>query len=403
MRLLFVKDNLAWPRAAGHDVHGYSMMQALGRLGHEVSLLTRVPPRPEALDGLELDRCFSFPAPNQLVASTVELSPWQQRFLSYWGIDPNWLPATATAVHEGEPDAVVAIGLDTLPALTAVRGPSRVWYAADEAAWHHLSQFRLLQRNTWGHLRQAIIGGLYERAFASHLEHVWVVSEADRRAMRWVTGSVPVSTVANGVDSNHFRPQETQHVPKSCVFWGSLDFGPNIQALTWFCRHVWPELSTRVAGARFNIYGRNPGPAVQEMVRAPGIALVADLPDLRSEIARQQVVVLPFVSGGGIKNKLLEAASMGKAIVCSPRALGGLRGDAPLLVARSASDWVNEISALWEDPARCRQLGAEARQWVGSCHTWEAAGRSALESLGWDPSFAREMREPAALAAARTE
>ena len=38
-----------------------------------------------------------------------------------------------------------------------------------------------------------------------------------------------------------------------------------------------------------------------------------DLPDIRSEVARRQVVVLPFVSGGGIKNKFLEAAAMGKA------------------------------------------------------------------------------------------
>ena len=39
---------------------------------------------------------------------------------------------------------------------------------------------------------------------------------------------------------------------------------------------------------------------------APGVELHPDLPDLRGEVRRRQVVVLPFVSGGGIKNKLLE-------------------------------------------------------------------------------------------------
>ena len=53
--------------------------------------------------------------------------------------------------------------------------------------------------------------------------------------------------------------------------------------------------------------------------------IIPDLPDLREEIAAHQVVVLPFVSGGGIKNKLLEAAAMGKAVVCTR---AGLRGPA---------------------------------------------------------------------------
>ena len=44
MRLLFVKDALAWPRSSGHDVHSYHMMLALTRLGHEVGLLTATEP-----------------------------------------------------------------------------------------------------------------------------------------------------------------------------------------------------------------------------------------------------------------------------------------------------------------------------------------------------------------------
>ena len=51
MRLLFFKEAFAWPRAKGHDVHGYYMMKALGELGHEVSLVTLTPPPPESVQG----------------------------------------------------------------------------------------------------------------------------------------------------------------------------------------------------------------------------------------------------------------------------------------------------------------------------------------------------------------
>ena len=51
MRLLFVKEALAWPRSSGHDVHCFHMMRALAALGHEVSLATVKPAADEALAG----------------------------------------------------------------------------------------------------------------------------------------------------------------------------------------------------------------------------------------------------------------------------------------------------------------------------------------------------------------
>src|SRR5262249_20111656 len=113
-----------------------------------------------------------------------------------------------------------------------------------------------------------------------------------------------------------------------------------------------------------------------------GVFLVPDLPDLREEVARHQAVVLPFVSGGGIKNKLLEAASMGKAIVCSERACEGLvAGERPFLVCRSPADWADALIRLW-DSVECRErLGGSARNWVMSRHTWEAAARAAQAGI----------------------
>jgi glycosyltransferase involved in cell wall biosynthesis len=123
---------------------------------------------------------------------------------------------------------------------------------------------------------------------------------------------------------------------------------------------------------------------VRGLAGRDGIDLVADLPDLREEVARHQVVVLPFVSGGGIKNKLLEAAAMARPIICSSKARGGLRaeGDLPFIEARGGRDWAVALLDLWRDEPRRRRLGAEARDWVLTHHSWDAAARLAEEALG---------------------
>jgi polysaccharide biosynthesis protein PslH len=384
VRLLFFKEAFAWPRAKGHDVHGYYMMKALSELGHTVSLVTLAPPPPQSIDGLRLAKCRILRrAENHNGEARFCLSRLQERFRSYWGVESVLIQDLARAARECEADAVVVVGLSVLPYLAAVQGAKRIWYAADEWAWHHFSQARFFSPSTWSELRAGLIKGLYERAYASLLDRVWVVTEADRRAMRWVAGTSRIDVIPNGVDGEQYRPQNQQQINRSCVFWGRLDFGPNIQALEWFCKNVWPVVRSSLPDARLGIFGFSPTEPVLALANRDGVTVVADLPDLRAEVDRHQVVVLPFVSGGGIKNKLLEAAGLGKAIVCSPQACGGLRVPEPLPFQRvgSVKEWAAAIQALWADSERRQKLGAAARKWVLEHHTWQAAARDAIVGL----------------------
>jgi glycosyltransferase involved in cell wall biosynthesis len=385
VRLLFVKEALAWPRSSGHDVHCYHMMRALEGLGHEVALATVHRPVDEAVRGLHPGRYDCLGEATDVNGDTPppRLSKMQEKFRSYWGIEPARVRAVGKAARDWKADAVVVVGLNVLPYLGAVETARRVWYAADEWAWHHLSLVRPLRPSTWSNVREALVKGLYERSYGPLLDRVWLVTDADRRAMRVVAGTSRLDVLPNGVDAEHFAPRALTQHERSCAFWGRLDFGPNVQALEWFCRRVWPAVRAAAPDARFTVYGFRPTDAVRALVGRDGIEMVPDLPDLRDEVARHAVVVLPFVSGGGIKNKLLEAAAMGKAVVCSPRACGGLRldGAPPMRVARSPGEWVRHLQALWADAAERTNLGAAARRWVMEQHTWEAAARTALAGL----------------------
>ena len=384
MRLLFVKDSLSWPRSSGHDVHCFHMMQALTRLGHEVGLLTAAEPPPEAVAGLPLAFRGVFPKRGEPPVGPEPSFRWLQRkFQGYWGIDENRVRAVGQAASDMNADGVVVVGLNVLPYLGAVKGRLRVWYAADEWVWHHASQVRAFSPRTWGELKQAFVKGVYERAYRSKLDRVWVVTDADRRAMRWVAGVRGIDVVPNGVDAEHFKPLDAPQRERSCTFWGRLDFGPNVQALEWFCAKVWPKVRAAHPDAAFTVYGFSPTPAVQALAGRDGIELIPDLPDLRPGLATQQVVVFPFVSGGGIKNKFLEAAAMGKPIVCSSMALNGLRqpGESGAVVASSPTDWANALGLLWADAAKRTAAGALLRTWVTRHHSWDAAARTAADGL----------------------
>jgi len=381
VRLLFYKSHFTWPFSSGHDVHTSNMMRAMSALGAEVGLITMHATPPEALQGLPLGLHRVLDASNGPPQSRPALSAAQQRFRSYWGVEPRTIGLVADAAAEFEAHAVVVSGLDVLPVLGGVQRAQRVWYAADEWFVHHVSQIRVSDRSTWGNAKAALIKAAYERAYRSKVDRAWVVSTLDETAMRWVAGVRHVDVLPNGVDAALYRSRTADPTPYTAVFWGRLDFGPNIQAVEWFCREVWPAVRQKHPNAEFTIIGFNPGPEITRLAGAPGITLRPNVPDVREAVARQHIVVLPFVSGGGIKNKLLEAAAMGMPIVGSRKSAQGLTGAPPMEIAASPTEWVHAMSALWGDPARAQSQGELARAWVVAEHSWERVAETALARL----------------------
>lgn len=379
MKLLFVKHSLVWPRSSGHDVHTFYMMKACAALGHDVSLATVVEPEGHALDGLVLASLHRLNGlPTSASAPGTRL---QKRFRSFWGISEEQIESLTRVVATERPNAVIVVGLDALPYFPALAGTTRIWYAADEWVLHHLSQVQLKRGQLVGNLKAAAIKGLYERVHRKVVDRAWVVSEGDQRAMRRFAGIRNVDVLPNGVDGDFFKPGPEPAEDRTAVFWGRLDFGPNAQALDWFCHKVWPIVRAQVPDGRFTIIGFQPTDAVKAMASIPGITLAANLRDLRGAARTHAAAVLPLVSGAGIKNKLLEAAALGLPIVCTPLATGGLRGTPPLLVASAPEEFAARLVELWKDPARRRELSTAVRQWVVTHHTWDATARDAMAPL----------------------
>jgi polysaccharide biosynthesis protein PslH len=381
VRFLFYKTGFSWPRVSGHDIHTFEMMRALVALGHEVHLATAQSVSEEALAGLELASARVLDEGGTGPRPATGLRPVEERFRSYWGVSAGLIAGFRETAASLVPGAVVLSGLDVLPLLPGASGPVRVWYAADEWCWHHLSQVRATRPATWVELRQAVLKGAYERTFRRRIDRVWVVSETDAAAMRWVSGVRDVDVLPNGVDAASYRPCDGVTAADSAIFWGRLDFGPNLQALEWFCAKVWPAIRAARPEARLTVAGFNPGGRALALGDIHGVRVKANVPDLRPEVAGHAVVVLPFVSGGGIKNKLLEAAAMGKPIVCSRRATAGLKGAPPVRVATSVSDWVSALVELWTRDEARRELGRAARSWVETEHTWAAAAGVAVRGV----------------------
>ena len=224
---------------------------------------------------------------------------------------------------------------------------------------------------------RGLVARTLERRAASSADIVTVVSPVDADAIRQIAPGARVEVVVNGVDTDQFAPGVLGDIaiePDTVVFSGAMSFAPNIEAVVWFSLEVMPILAARRPGVRFRIVGRDPSPAVQALAEDPAVEVTGFVDDVRPWLARSAVVVVPMVSGSGVKNKLLEAMALGRPIVTTSMGVESLDVEPgrDVIVADDPAATAEALDQLLGDPVEQARLGVAARERVVARYSWDA-------------------------------
>jgi GT2 family glycosyltransferase/glycosyltransferase involved in cell wall biosynthesis len=206
----------------------------------------------------------------------------------------------------------------------------------------------------------------FETAAWRQVDRVVTMSELDRSM---VDGSV---AIPNGVDLDRFRPSAEPPDPRRLLFIGSFAHRPNVMALEFFLRDVFPRLKDVtlhvIAGQRHQRFWD---------LQHPGVEVEGFVSDVRPAYRRATLVIAPLVASAGTNVKILEAMAMGKAIVSSEAGIHGLeleRG-ADVVVTDSAEGMAEAITRLLEITAERAVIERHARETVERVYGWDAIAR----------------------------
>ena len=185
-----------------------------------------------------------------------------------------------------------------------------------------------------------------------------------------------VSVIENGVDTDYFAPAADRPSPYTAdeapiVFTGAMDYWPNVDAVTWFARDVFPLLIERHAAARFYIVGMNPAKTVRALAADPRVVVTGKVPDVRPYLQHAAAVVAPLRLARGIQNKILEAMSMAKAVVVTSTAASGVSAQPELdfETAGDAEEFARKVLEVLR-PGAARSIGERARARIVANYCW---------------------------------
>ncbi len=191
-----------------------------------------------------------------------------------------------------------------------------------------------------------------------------------------VLGHVPT-----GVDADYFAPPEGSESGDGITigFLGSMDWLPNIEAVRWFAEAIYPSVKQRIKNVRWVVIGRRPPSAIRSLADTdPSIEVTGTVDDVRPHLHRCDLLVVPLLSGGGTRIKIMEALAAGLPTVSTTVGAEGLGliDGTHLLVADESGDFSNAVVRLAEDAKLRLSLGDSGAKLVRSEHSWARAAEA---------------------------
>lgn len=159
--------------------------------------------------------------------------------------------------------------------------------------------------------------------------NVVLISEKDAEYVRRSLKNNRIYVIPNGVEmtmpANVDTFVSTKYHSNIVLFVGVLSYQPNIASLQFTLQNIWPTVVSKYPDLRFQIVGRGDAAPIRNMAQGmKNVDIVGEVPDVMPYFKNARFLLAPFFSGGGLKNKFLEALSCGTPIITNIEGATGI-------------------------------------------------------------------------------
>jgi glycosyltransferase involved in cell wall biosynthesis len=372
VRVLWVTPQRPDRAGGGGSHHEHELLQGLSAR-HDIEVLTTYPGA-EPLDGIPLDVVTGWQPgrgpTNKRERLQLELGARGPAFTFPMR---HRMGPLAAEVARRDADLVHVMLGELAPALAHTTHP-RTLLLFDSYTRHAEALLRTEQSPRRRALARVELGRCrrFERRWYPLADGIACVSPEDARAVSALVDR-DVDVLPNPIPAEMFAPPDRRPDPDTVLFVGSMGYPPNVDAIEWLMRDIWPRVIERRPATKLLAVGRaNDDPVVVERIRAIlGDQLVLDVDDIRSAYWGAAVSIAPMRLGGGLKNKVIHAMACGTPVVCTSAAAEGTgaRDADHLVIAEDAGSLADAVVDALDDPTAARARAERARQHVEAFRT----------------------------------
>jgi len=159
------------------------------------------------------------------------------------------------------------------------------------------------------------------------------------------------------------------------LFVGGFNHLPNVDAMIWFCKEIFPQIIKNNNQIKIFIVGSNMPPSVvqlaSENIVIKGFVSENELIRLYEKC---KIVIAPLRFGAGVKGKIIEAIYYRCAVVTTSIGVEGIDNSMGLITVNDdALNLANDIISLYNNPDRLNKIYKDAPHFISKYFSLENA------------------------------
>lgn len=201
----------------------------------------------------------------------------------------------------------------------------------------------------------------YETTISNQLDGIVALTEEDKKLYDQMNCKVPMVVLPIGVDTEKYKVHADDSQIK-IVHLGSMDYLPNIEGVNWFLENIYTGLVIASPSVRIYLAGKNMPDEIFSMAN-DNLKVDGRIDDAKSYLLDKQVMIVPLLSGGGMRVKIIEGMAMGKTIISTAVGAEGIKyiHGKNILIADTPQEFINAIISCINNPEMAKAIGREAR------------------------------------------
>jgi len=223
----------------------------------------------------------------------------------------------------------------------------------------------------------------YEIEVRNKFDLLLAISEVDQKEYHRLSYTITSKAVPIGIELKQYP--YSAYKDKSTIklaYLGSLDWRPNIEAVEWFFNEVWPSVYSKHKNIEFHLAGRNPVDSIKNLEHA-GLYFHGEVESAIDFISDQDIIIVPLLSGSGVRVKVLESMAMGKLVISSSKGFEGIQvtNSTNVLIADDKNEFIHAINSAINNRETIRRIGEAARDFIENNYNPKTQASQILKSI----------------------
>ncbi len=211
-----------------------------------------------------------------------------------------------------------------------------------------------------------------------------VVSEFDRATLLKELPQADIVAVPTGMNTDMVTPLGKPAGFRHLMFVGSLYYQPNVDAVRFLARAVFPLIKRQIPDAHLYIIGSAPPQDIARLgQQIDGITVTGYVDSVQPYYEQSCLNLVPLHAGSGIRVKILESLALGRPVVSTTLGCEGLQvtHDQNILIADTAADFAAQTVRMMTDPALWERIAENGRRQIEQVYDWRVTGRQLIQAF----------------------